>query len=132
MPLVIQADALKVMADYLKTAVPSVTDPAGFTFAGTDLHPNKTPVNKVMCRHLGGPDEGRTHSRPRIDVLTWADGSVNTQGTALRMARVLHGMVRRDFRTRGVASPVLLPDPADPSKRVALFTVELLTKGTQP
>jgi hypothetical protein len=47
------------------------------------------------------------------------------------MARILHGMVRRDFRTRGVASPVLLPDPADPSKRVSLFSIELLTKGIQ-
>jgi len=131
MPLVVQADPLKVMADYLTTAVPTVTDPTGFTFGGTDLKPGVTPANRVMCRHVGGVTEGRTHDRPRLDVLVWADGSVATQGKALKMARVLHGMVRRDLRTRDFASPVLLPDPADSSKKLALFTIELLTKGVQ-
>ena len=131
MPLVIQADALKVAADYLAAAVPTVTDPAGFTFGGTDIQPTVTPVNKVMCRYIGGISEGPTHARPRIDVLVWADGTVSTQGKALKMARTLHGMMRRDLRTRDFASPVLLPDPANASKKLALFTIELLTKGVQ-
>jgi hypothetical protein len=61
----------------------------------------------------------------------WADGQVKTAGTAMKMARTLHGMVLRDLRATTFASPVILPDPADGSKRLALFTVELLTKGTQ-
>ena len=131
MPLVIQADPLKVMADYLASAVPTVTDPAGFTFGGTDIKPGVTPSFRVMVRHVGGVTQGRTHDRPRVDVLVWADGTVKTQGAALKMARTLHGMVRRDLRCRDFASPVLLPDPADSSKKLALFTIELLTRGVQ-
>ena len=131
MPLVIQADALKLMADYLATKVPSVTDPAGFAFGGTDLPAGVTPTHKVITRLTGGVTEGRTHDRPRLDVLVWADGTVKTQGSALKMARTLLGMAQRDMRTRVFASPTILPDPADASKRLALFTIELLTKGAQ-
>lgn len=131
MPLVVQADALLVASTYLAAAVPAVSDPAGFAFGGSDIKAHVTPVNKVMCRYVGGIAEGRTHARPRIDVLVWADGTVATQGKALKMARTLHGLMRRDLRTRDFASPVILPDPADSSKKLALFTLELLTKGVQ-
>lgn len=131
MPLVIQADPLKLAADYFAARVPEVTDPTGFTFGGTDLQPTVTPRFKVMVRHVGGVTQGRTHDRPRIDVLVWADGTVKTQGAALKMARTLHGMALRDLRARTFASPVILPDPADSSKKLALFTIELLTKGVQ-
>ncbi|GAB3889514.1 hypothetical protein [Terrabacter terrigena] len=130
-PIVTQADALQVMADFLSQAVPAVDEPAGFTFAGSDIPSGTTPAMKVYCRHIGGVGEGRTHDRPRVDVLVWADGTVRTQATALRMARILHGRARAALRTRDVASPVLLPDPANPAKRLALFTLELLTKGVQ-
>lgn len=131
MPLVIQADPLQVMADYLTAKVPTVTDLTGFAFAGTEIPPGVTPQWKVYTRNLGGTTQGRTHDRPRLDVLVWADGSVKTASTAMKMARTLHGMALRDLRATTFASPVILPDPADGSKRLALFTVELLTKGTQ-
>ena len=131
MPLVVQADPLRVMTDYLAATVPTVTDPTGFTFAGTDVPPGKTPSFEVRTRLTGGVTEGRTHNRPRLDVLVWADGHTKTQGAALKMAQTLLGMVQRDLRTSVFASPVILPDPADSSKRLALFTIELLTRGTQ-
>lgn len=130
-PIVTQADALQVMADFLEEVLPTITDPAGFTFAGSDIPANTSPRMKVYCRHIGGVGQGRTHDRPRVDVLVWADGTVRTQADALHMARLLHGRARAALRTRDVASPVLLPDPADSSKRLALFTLELLTKGVQ-
>jgi hypothetical protein len=129
--VVVQADALEVIAAFLAAEVPTIDDPAGFTFAGSDIPSASTPKWKVHCRHVGGVGEGRTHDRPRVDVLVWADGTVATQPVALEMSRILHGRARAALRTRDVASPVLLPDPADGSKRLALFTLELLTKGVQ-
>ena len=131
MPLVVQADPLKVMADYLATTVPTVTDPTGFVFGGTDVPAGVTPTYAVRTRLVGGTAQGRTHNRPRLDVLVWADGTLKTQGAALKMARTLLGMAQRDLRTTVFASPVILPDPANSSKRLALFTIELLTKGNQ-
>ena len=132
MPLVIQADPLKVLADFLTSAVPQVTDPAGFSFKGTEIPPGVTPTYAVFCRQVGGVTQGRTHNRPTLDVLVWADGTVRTQGAALKVARTLLGMAQRSLRVSGVlASPVLLPDPADSSKRLALFTIELMTRGVQ-
>ena len=131
MPLVIEADALKLMADWLSATIPTVTDPAGFTFGGTEIPAGVTPTFKVYTRLVGGDAEGRTHARPRLDVLVWGDGTVKTQGATFKMARTLHGMAKRDLRAVTFASPLFLPDPADGSKRMALFTIELLTRGVQ-
>lgn len=134
-PLVVQPDPEKVLTDFLDALLPTLdetptTGPAPWT-VGTKVKPGTTPVNAVRVRMIGGAGEGSTHSRPRLDVRVWGDGTAKGESTAKTVARLLHGHITRSLRASTFASPVVLPDPADGSRTVVLFTVQLLTKGAQ-
>jgi len=58
----------------------------------------------------------------------WGDG---TEANRSRTARLLLAHLNKQFRCRQFAAPVPLPDPADNTKTLTLFTVELLLRGTQ-
>lgn len=130
MALVTAVDPERVLTDYLFALLPSLPAAAGYT-VGTEIAPGVTPVNAVRVKLIGGVDEGRTHTRPRLDVRVWADGSSASEGAAKALARTLLGAMQRDLRCRIFALPVPLPDPANPARVHVLFSIELLTKGIQ-
>lgn len=130
MPAVTQVDPEKVLVDYLFALLPSIPEAAGYS-VGTKVAPNTTPVKAVRVRLVGGVTEARVAARPRLDVRLWGDGSAAGEGAVKKLARILHGRIQRDFRCTTFASPVPLPDPADQSRGLVLFTVELLLKGVQ-
>lgn len=130
MPLVVAPDSEKALTDYLFALLPTIPEAASWS-VGTRVAPGETPRNAVRVRMVGGVDEGRTHTRPLVDVRLWADGSAKTESAVKKVARIVHGHMLADFRARTLALPVPLPDPADNSKVHVLFTIELLTKGAQ-
>lgn len=130
MPTVVHGDPERLLTDYLFTLLPTLPIAAGYT-VGTQLSPGVTPTHAVRVRLIGGTDEGRTHSRPRLDIRVWADGTSATEAEAKALARTLHGHIVNDFRCATFAVPVPLPDPANPARTHVLFSVELLTKGIQ-
>ena len=130
MPAVTQVDAEKVLVDYLFALLPSIPEADGYS-VGTRVKPNETPVKAIRVRLIGGVTDSRVAARPRLDVRVWGDGAVAGEGATKKLARVLHGCIERDFRCTTFATPVPLPDPADQSRGLVLFTVELLLKGVQ-
>lgn len=130
MTLVVAADPEKTLTDYLHGLLGTVAELSGYS-VGTTVQPGTTPSKAIRVQLTGGSDEGRTHSRPILDIRVWADGTQKTEADAKEVARILHGMIRRDFRARTFNSPVPLPDPADPTKTLVLFSVELLRAGVQ-
>lgn len=131
MPTVVAADPELILTTYLAGLLPTLPTAAGYS-VGTRITAGITPTHAVRVRLVGGTDEGRTHSRPRLDVRVWADGRAASESEAKALARLLHGHIVNDLRAATFAVPVPLPDPADPARVLVLFTVELLTKGTQP
>lgn len=134
-PLVVQRDPEKLLTDYLAGVMATLgetpmTGPSAWTI-GTRVKAGTTPVNAVRVRAVGGTGEGSTHARPRLDVRVWGDGTALGESAAKNVARLLHAHITRDLRASTFASPVVLPDPADGSRTVVLFTVQLLTKGAQ-
>jgi hypothetical protein len=132
MPAVEQADAEKLLTDWLFTLVNGSEVPgvSGWS-VGTTIKPGTTPANAIRVRTVGGVEEQRVADRPRLDVRLWGDGSYLTEGTVKRNARAVLARLRRDFRAIVVADPVALPDPVDPTRTHVMFTVELLTRGVQ-
>lgn len=132
---VIQADAEKLLTDYVKTLIDGnnlPAPPAGQVWKrGTVVTPGVTPVWFIQVRMIGGEEEQRVASRPLVDVRVWADGTNATDSTRSLAARTLLAYIRERFPCRVFAQPVPLPDPADGSKIHTLFTVQLLTKGSQ-
>lgn len=90
-----------------------------------------TPTWFVQCRLIGGQSDDRVTDRPTLDVRVWADGTHATEQIRSDCARTLLAHLRRMFPMQVVASPVPLPDPADITKTHTLFTIQLLTRGTQ-
>jgi len=129
-PLVVPANPEKVVVDFIYGLVPTVSDLAGYTVS-TRIPDGQTPKKHIGVRSVGGSDEQVVADRFRIDIRVWADGTVSTEVERSRVARMLLAHLRKQFRCRLFASPVPLPDPADPTKTLTLFTVELLLKGAQ-
>lgn len=127
MPLVIPADPEKTVVDFLYALIPTLTDLTGWTVS-TVVPAGQTPVKRITVRSIGGTDEQVVADRPRVDIRVWGDG---TEANRSRVARLLLAHLRRQFRCRVFASPVPLPDPADNTKTLTLFSVELLLRGTQ-
>lgn len=131
MPVVVPADPEQVVVDFIHDElIPTLADLSGWTVS-TRIAAGETPVNHIAVRSVGGSDEQVVADRFRVDVRVWADGTLRTEGKRSRVARLLLAHLRRKFRVRLFASPVPLPDPADPTKTLTLFTVELLLKGQQ-
>ena len=127
MPLVIPADPEKVVVDFIHDLIPTLPDLNGWTVS-TVIPAGVTPVKRIAVRSIGGSDEQVVADRPRVDIRVWGDG---TEANRSRIARLLLAHLRRQFRCRVFASPVPLSDPADNTKMLTLFTVELLLRGTQ-
>lgn len=128
MPLVVPADPEKTVVDFIHDSlIPTLPDLSGWTVS-TVIPAGTTPVKRIGVRSIGGSGEQVVADRPRVDVRVWGDG---TESSRSRVARMLLAHLQKQFRCRIFASPVPLPDPADNTKTLTLFTVELLLRGTQ-
>lgn len=131
MPVVVPADPEKVVVDFIHDdLIPTLSDLNGWTVS-TRITTGTTPKNHIGVRSVGGSDEQVVADRARVDVRVWADGTTATEAQRSRVSRLLLAHLRRQFRCRLFAAPVPLPDPADTTKTLTLFTVELLLRGTQ-
>lgn len=131
MPLVIPADPEKTVVDFIHDdLIPMLPDLFGWSVS-TVVPAGATPKNHIGVRSIGGSDEQFVADRARVDVRVWADGTSATEAQRSRVARLLLAHLRKQFRCRLFASPVPLPDPADTTKTLTLFTVELLLRGAQ-
>ena len=135
MPVVVPADAEKLLTDFVQTVIAGgymPAPPAGQSWKrGTRVSAGITPTWFVQVRLIGGTDEQTVGDRPLLDVRVWTDGTAATEATRSLAARVLLGRIRARFGCRVFAMPVPLPDPVDPSKVHTLFTVQLLNRGSQ-
>lgn len=129
--VVVPADSEKVVVDFIyNELIPTLPDLAGWTVS-TVIAPGVTPRNHIGIRVIGGTDEQFVASRSRVDIRVWAGGGVATEAQRSRVSRMLLAHLQRKFRCSLFAAPIPLPDPADPTKTLTLFTVELLLRGTQ-
>jgi hypothetical protein len=135
MPVVVPADAERLLTDFVKSVIDAgylPAPPAGEAWKrGTTIAPNVTPKWFIQVRMVGGEDAGRVAERPMLDVRVWTDGTSATESMRSLTARVLLARIRQAFPCNVFALPVPLPDPVDPSKVHTLFTVQLLTRGAQ-
>lgn len=125
MAVLVMPDVEKVMVDYLFTLIPMLPETAQLK-VGTQVASGVTPTDFIQVRHIGGTEEQRVASRPLVDVRVWAEPADRRS----LVARILLAHMRRDLDCRTAATPIGLPDPANPSKLHTLFTIELLLRST--
>lgn len=130
MDVVIPVDAERRVTDALPAILSRLpVAPGGWSY-GTAVPAGVTPSWFIQVQGIGGQGEGVVAQRPLVDVRVWADGTYATRETESLAARTLLAHLTRAVRSRTVAVPVALPDPADQSRTHTLFTIQLLTKGT--
>ncbi|MFF1820394.1 hypothetical protein ACFVWG_24020 [Kribbella sp. NPDC058245] len=88
----------------------------------------------VRVRRVGGIDTTPNHDRPVLDVLVWHD----TDKTRMHLANQLWAWLRAAnndpagdavvLYAATVLGPRQMPDPADETKAICLFTVELIVR----
>lgn len=128
-PVVVPVDAEKLVVDCIHDQIiPNITDLAGFT-VGTVMGAGVTPKNFIHIRSIGGVSDGFVADTNRVDVRVWCDGTIGTESKRNRVARMVLAHLRQKLRAKVFASPVPLPDPADPTKTLTLFTIELFLRG---
>lgn len=129
---VLPADAEKVVVGFIHDDLLPLPDLAGWSVS-TVIPPGVTPVNRIAVRTIGGDDPSTIGPADwwRLDVRVWADGTHATEAQRSRTARLVLAHLRRRFHARTFAAPVALPDVADPTKVLTLFTVEVLLRGVE-
>lgn len=131
MPAIVPDDAEKRVVDVIHDKlIPALPELVGYT-VGTVVPAGVTPKNFVQVRTIGGTDAAVVADRVRVDVRVWADGTIATEAARSRTARTLLGHLRKFLPCKVFASPIALPDPADNTKNLTLFTIEVLLRGTQ-
>lgn len=124
-PLVFFPDAVGLVIDYLRTALP-----------GTLVYsrvPESRPAEFIRVRRIGGQRRGLILDRPRIDIQCWSDteeGAEALMSTARAHALVMAG--RRGETTvydlAEVGGPQWLPDDVSGTPRYA-FAIEFSARG---
>lgn len=123
------ADAEKATIDYL---MPHLTRYGG----GVGIGVTKGPGSRfVRVRRVGGSGLTPNHDLATMDVLVWHDNDRER----MRLAQFLWAALRDAANAQtpeahiSYASTVLgprqMPDPADATKSVCLFTVSVLTRS---
>ena len=125
LPLAVYPDAEKIAIAYLTPHLRS-----GFTIdvrGGGGHH--------VRVRRIGGIGLTPNHDNPVVDVLVWHDTDLLRMAVAQELWAALRaangdtagpGTVLYQATTLG---PRQMPDPADETKSIAMFTVALITRA---
>ena len=128
--VVVPPDAELVLTGWAHETLPTLADTQGWK-TGNQIPDGTTPVNTVIFKCIGGVDDNLVLSRYRVDVRVWGTGKPGDEGRRSRIARTLLAVMQRNFRCTLFAAPVSVPDPADNTKTLTLFTVEILLRGDQ-
>jgi len=88
----------------------------------------------VRVRRVGGTEASPAHDRPVLDVLVWHDSDKTRMALANQLwawLRAAHDQVGSSvvLYSATVLGPRQMPDPADDTKTVCLFTVELVVRS---
>lgn len=128
LPLTIYPDAEAVLIAYLQPLLVAYDPTFTIDVRGGDGH-------HVRVRRVGGVASTPAHDAPTIDVMVWHD----TDASRMDAAQHLWGWVRasnNDTAGAGVVTytgtvlgPRQMPDPADDTKTVCMFTVALLVRN---
>ncbi len=129
LPVVILPDAELVVLDYLR---PRLATPWPTLQLGT-LVPAHRPFLQV--RRIGGAVETPGVDAPRVDLVAYHTGGDHDRMRLARDAWAYLKAAASDRAGTGVVTyvattmgPRQMPDPTDNTKRVAMFTVDLLTR----
>lgn len=127
-PVTTYADAEAAVIDYLTPIAVSADVPIGVRGGGGRF---------IRVRRIGGVELTPNHDNPTLDVLVWHDTDrsrmalANTLWAALRSANndpagdpphavLLYGST--------VMGPAQMPDPADDTKAMCMFTVAMVIR----
>lgn len=89
----------------------------------------------VRVRRVGGTEASPNHDRPVLDLLVWSDTDSRRMQIAHHLwsaLRAADGDLVEDavlFYDGTVLGPRQMPDPADPTRSVCMFTVQLLLRA---
>jgi hypothetical protein len=117
-------DAEQVVIAYLQPHLP----------AGVDIDVRGGGGHFVRVRRIGGVESSPNHDRPVLDVIIWHDDDKQRMSLALELWTLLRaaagdeaagGVLMYGSTTLG---PRQMPDPADDTQVVCLFTVEMVTR----
>lgn len=130
--MTVYPDAEKAAIDYL---LPDV--PAGYTIdvrGGGGKH--------IRVRRVGGIEATPRHDGPMVDVMVWSEGNDDDDLARMAVAQDLWARLRAaNNDPAGTAvltyvstflGPRQMPDPADTTKTICMFTVTLLTRTADP
>jgi metal-dependent amidase/aminoacylase/carboxypeptidase family protein len=130
-PEVTPSDAELAVVTALRAAITASTDivvtPAK---VGTKV-PNPRPSVFVMVRRVGGSLTNVVQDRARIDVMVWHTNDAARMHLANKMRAALFA-ARGTQRIQSVSEflgPTRLPDPADPTVAVVLFTAQVTVRA---
>lgn len=128
LPATPYADAEAAVIDYLTPLANDAEVPIGVRGGGARF---------IRVRRVGGVDLTPNHDRPTLDVLVWHDSDrtrmalANTLWAALRAANndavgdPPHAVLLYDATVLG---PGQMPDPADDTKAMCMFTVSMIVR----
>lgn len=130
-PEVVPVDAELAVVTALRAAVSASVDPIITpAIVGTKV-PLPRPGAFVMVRRVGGTMTNVVQDRARIDVMVWHTNDANR----MRLANKMRGALFAARGTQGIQAvseflgPTRLPDPADPSTPVVLFTAQVTVRA---
>jgi len=126
LPVTVYPDAEKAAIDYLVPLLGAFDNTVNIGVRGGG-------GRFVRVRRVGGIDESPNHDRPVLDVMVWHD----SDQSRMQLANQLWAWLRAASDVVGPAAiwyvatvlgPRQMPDPADDTKTVCLFTVELIVR----
>lgn len=126
-PVTVYPDAEKVAIDYLMPPLSAYDSSVPISVRGSG-------PRFVRVRRVGGTEESPAHDRPVLDVIVWHD----SDKSRMALASQLWGWLRAAADTVGpavlyydatVLGPRQMPDPADDTKTVCMFTVQMLVRS---
>lgn len=124
LPITTPVDAEKVVIAWLSPVLPS----------GVGIDVRGGGGTFVRVRRIGGVELTPNHDQPVVDVMVWHADDASRMSLALDLWTRLRS-ANNDAADDAVVTyisttlgPRQMPDPADDTKTVCLFTVQLVTR----
>lgn len=136
-PVVKMNDAEAAVVAFLDAQLAARPEPYAASVVVSTRTPNPVPARYVRVRRVGGVTGSVVLDRPRIDCLVWAADDAER----IDLAQLVHALllaIAGDtaggvllYSATDFLAPIQVPDPIDPTRTVAMLTVELAVRGTQ-